>query len=137
VKSEHPDWLRDKLVRVLVQVSRTRAPDLPDVPLITEFVKTDEHKAMWNVILDMAQAGRPIAAPPGIPAEPTKTLRAAFDATVKDPAFVAEMERSRRELSPENGESVQKMLEEVAAVPSETLTKLIAYTRKSEQPPAQ
>jgi tripartite-type tricarboxylate transporter receptor subunit TctC len=137
VKSEHPDWLRDKLVRVLVQVGRTRAPDLPDVPLITEFVKTDEHKAMWNVILDMAQAGRPIAAPPGIPPEATKTLRAAFDATVKDPAFVAEMERSRRELSPENGESVQKMLEEVAAVPSETLTKLIAYTRKSEQPPAQ
>jgi tripartite-type tricarboxylate transporter receptor subunit TctC len=137
VKSEHPNWVRDKLVRVLVQFARTRAPDLPDVPLIMEFVKTDEHKAMWNVILDMAEAGRPVTAPPGIPAELTKTLRAAFDATVKDPAFVAEMERSRRELSPENGESVQKMLEEVAAVPSATLTKLIAYTRKSEQPPAQ
>jgi tripartite-type tricarboxylate transporter receptor subunit TctC len=134
VKSERPNWLRDKLVRVLVQVGRTRAPDLADVPLIMDFVKTDEHKAMWSVILDMAQAGRPITAPPGIPAELTKTLRAAFDATVKDPAFVAEMECGRRELSPENGESMQKMLEEVAGTPTETLTKLIDYTRKSEQP---
>src|SRR5262245_15824166 len=133
VKSERPNWLRDKLVRVLVQVAKTRAPDLPDVPLIMDYVKTDEHKAIWNVILAMAQVGRPVAAPPGIPAELTTTLRAAFSATVKDPAFVAEMDRGRRELSPESGESMQKMLEEVAATPPETLTKLIAYTRRSEQ----
>jgi len=134
VKSERPNWLRDKLVRILVQIGRTRAPDLPDVPLITDFVKSDEHKAMWNVILDMAQAGRPVAAPPGIPVELTKTLRAAFDATVKDPAFVAEMERGRRELSPESGEAIQRMLDEVAGTPAETLAKLIDYTRKSNQP---
>jgi tripartite-type tricarboxylate transporter receptor subunit TctC len=134
VKSERPNWLRDKLVRVLVQVGKTRAPDLPDVPLIMDFVKTAEHKAMWTVILAMAQAGRPVTAPPGIPPELTRTLRAAFDATVKDPAFAAEMERGRRELSPESGESMQKMLEEVAATPAETLTKLIGYTRKSDQP---
>ncbi len=134
VKSERPNWLRDKLVRVLVQVGRTRAPDLPDVPLIMDFVKTAEHRAMWNVILAMAQVGRPVTAPPGIPAELTTTLRAAFDATIRDPAFVAEMERGRRELSPEGGAAMQKMLEEVAATPPETLTKLIAYTRKSDQP---
>src|SRR5262249_61543879 len=108
---------------ILVQIGRTRAPDLPDVPLITDFVKSDEHKAMWNVILDMAQAGRPVAAPPGIPVELTKTLRAAFDATVKDPAFVAEMERGRRELSPESGEAIHRMLAEVAGTPAATLAK--------------
>jgi hypothetical protein len=89
---------------------------------------------MWTVILAMAQAGRPVTAPPGIPGDLTRTLRAAFDATVKDPAFVAEMERGRRELSPESGVAMQKMLEEVAATPPETLTKLIGYTRKSDQP---
>jgi len=132
VKSERPNWLRDKQVRVLVQVGKTRQPDLPDVPLITDFVKKDEDKAMWNVILTMAQVGRPVGAPPGIPAELTKTLRAAFSATLKDPAFISEMERGRRELSPESGETMQKLLEEVAAVPAETLTKLIGYTRRSE-----
>ena len=56
----------------------------------------------------------------------------AFAATIKDPGFIAEMERGRRELSPENGAAMQKMLEEVSAVPRETLTKLIDYTRHSE-----
>jgi tripartite-type tricarboxylate transporter receptor subunit TctC len=118
---------------VLVQFARTRAPDLPDVPLITDYVRTDEHKAMWNVILSMAQVGRPVTAPPGIPAELTKVLRTAFSATVKDPAFIAEMQRGRRELSPEDGETMQRLLADVAATSPETLTKLIGYTRKSEQ----
>jgi len=130
VKSERPNWIRDKLVRVIVQVARTRAPDLPDVPLIMDYVKTDEHKAMWNVILAMATVGRPVTAPPGIPAELTKILRAAFSATVADRSFIAEMERGRRELSPESGETMQKLLEDVAATPPATLTKLIEYTRR-------
>jgi tripartite-type tricarboxylate transporter receptor subunit TctC len=132
VKSERPNWLRDKQVRILVQVAKTRQPDLPDVPLIMDFVKMEEHRAMWNVMLAMATVGRPVAAPPGISPELTRTLRAAFAATIKDPAFIAEMERGRRELSPESGESMQKMLEDVAATPQETLTKLIAFTRRSE-----
>ena len=132
VKSERPNWIRDKQVRVLVQFARTRQPDLAEVPLITDYVKKDEDRAMWNVILSMAQVGRPVGAPPGIPKELTSILRHAFSKTVNDPAFIADMERSRRELSPENGEAMQKMLEEVAAVPVQTLTKLIDYTRRSE-----
>jgi hypothetical protein len=115
-----------------VQFARTRAPDLPDVPLVTDFVKTDEHKLMWNVILAMAQVGRPVTAPPGIAPELTKMLRKAFTDTVRDPAFVAEMERGRRELSPEDGETMQRLLDEVSATTPETLTKLIGYTRRSE-----
>ena len=132
VKSERPNWVRDKQVRVLVQFARTRAPDLLDVPLVTDFVKTAEHKLMWNVMLAMAEVGRPVTAPPGIAPELTKVLRKAFTDTVSDPAFVAEMERGRRELSPEDGETMQRLLDEVSATPPETLTKLIGYTRRSE-----
>src|SRR5262249_37390788 len=60
VKSERPNWLRDKQVRVLVQFARTRAADLPNVPMITDYAKTDEAKAMWAVMLAMAQVGRPV-----------------------------------------------------------------------------
>jgi tripartite-type tricarboxylate transporter receptor subunit TctC len=130
VKSERPNWIRDKLVRVIVQVARTRAPDLPDVPLIMDYVKTDEHKAMWNVMLAMATVGRPATAPPGIPAELTPILRDAFAATMADPTFTAEMERGRRELSPENAQTMQKLLADVAATPPATLAKLIEYTRR-------
>src|SRR5205823_4106461 len=113
MKAERPNWLRDRQVRVLVQIAPTKHRDLPDVPLIMDYVRRDEDKAMWNVILAMATAGRPIAAPPETPPELIKILRAAFAATLNDPAFVAEMERTRRELTPESGEAMQQLLEDV------------------------
>ena len=64
---------------------------------------------------------------------PTRSLRVTHgNLKARDPAFVAEMERGRRELSPEDGETMQRLLDGVAATPTETLTKLIGYTRRSE-----
>jgi tripartite-type tricarboxylate transporter receptor subunit TctC len=127
MKSNRPNWVKDKQVRPLVQIAKVRQPDLPDVPLIMDFVKKDEDRIMWTVALSMAQAGRPVAAPPGVPADLVKILRKAFNDTMKDPDFIADMERTRRDVSPETGESMVKLLEEVAAFPSATLSKLTTY----------
>jgi tripartite-type tricarboxylate transporter receptor subunit TctC len=127
MKSNRPNWVKDKQVRPLVQIAKVRQPDLPDVPLIMDFVKKDEDRIMWTVALSMAQAGRPVAAPPGVPADLVKILRKAFNDTMKDPDFIADMERTRRDVSPETGESMMKLLEEVAAFPSATLSKLTTY----------
>jgi tripartite-type tricarboxylate transporter receptor subunit TctC len=132
MKTQRPKWIKDKLVRMIVQVARTKQPDLPDVPLIMEFVKTDEGRAMWNVMLRMAEVGRPVAAPPGIPAEAAKILETAFEATIKDEGFIAEMVRTGREVTPENGAAMQRALAEVSKQPKPLLTKLIDYTRHSE-----
>jgi tripartite-type tricarboxylate transporter receptor subunit TctC len=131
MKVERPNWLRDKLVSVIVQFARARHPDLPNVPLIMDYVKKPEDRAMWNVILVMASVGRPVTAPPGISAELANILRTAFAATMKDAAFIAEMERTQRELSPETGETMQRMLEEVAATPAQTLAKLSSYIKRN------
>ena len=45
LKSEHPDWVKNKTLSILVQVGSEKHPDLPDVPTIMEFVKNPEHKA--------------------------------------------------------------------------------------------
>jgi tripartite-type tricarboxylate transporter receptor subunit TctC len=131
MKVERPDWLRDRKVSIIVQVARTKHADLPDVPLIMDYVKKPEDRAMWNVILAMATVGRPVTAPPGIPGELAKVLRAAFTDTMKDPGFAAEMARTQRELSPETGETMQQLLEEVAATPRETLAKLNSYIKRN------
>jgi tripartite-type tricarboxylate transporter receptor subunit TctC len=133
MKTQRPNWIRDKQVRILVQIARAKQPDLPNVPLVMDYVKTDEHKAMWNVMLTMATVGRPVAAPPGVPAERVTILRDAFDATMKDRDFLAEMERTGRDVPPENALEMQRALEEVAKVPKATLTKLIDYTRHSQE----
>lgn len=88
---------------------------------------------MWNVALAMAQVGRPVAAPPGIPKEQADILRKAFWDTMQDPAFVADMEKNRREVSPENAESMERILQEVAATPESTLAKLVTYMQASDK----
>jgi tripartite-type tricarboxylate transporter receptor subunit TctC len=130
LKALRAHWLHDKLVNVIVQVGREKHPDLPDVPMIEEFVKEGEYKLMWNVMVAIGTMGRPLAAPPGTPAELVKILRAGFDATMKDPEYLAEMERSRRELEPVGGVELQQMLADVARAPKDTLEKLNAWIRR-------
>jgi tripartite-type tricarboxylate transporter receptor subunit TctC len=133
MKANRPAWVKDKLVRVLLQIGRDKQSDLPGVPLIMDYVKDAEGRVMWNVALAMAQVGRPVAAPPGIPAELAGILRKAFWETMKDPAFVAEMENANREVSPENAETMERLLAEVAKTPAGTLSKLVTYMGSSEK----
>jgi tripartite-type tricarboxylate transporter receptor subunit TctC len=130
LKAGKPHWLRDKLVNVIVQVGRAKHPDLQNVPMITEFLKDPEHKAMWTVMTAVGTVGRPVVAPPGLPAELVKILRTGFTATMKDRDYRAEMEKSRREVDPVYGDEVQKILAEVAKVPKSTLVRLNEYIKR-------
>lgn len=126
-KSEKPEWVRENKLTILVQISNTKHPDLPNVPTVMEFVKDPEHKAIWNIMLAQKAMGRPFAAPPGVPKDRVQALRAAFMATSKDPAFIADMEKQGRELLPVSGEEIQKMLEEVGNQPKALLAKVDSY----------
>lgn len=130
LKASRSQWLRDKQVNLLVQVDRRRHADLPDVPLVLDYVKTPEHRTMWNVMAIVASLGRPLAAPPGVPLDLVETLRSAFSATMKDPAYLAEMQKSNREVSPIDGGDMQRMMQEVSAVPKDTLVQLNAWIRR-------
>lgn len=130
LKASRPQWLKDKLVNLIVQVGRTKHPDLANVPLVYDYVKEPEHRVMWDVMTAIATLGRPLAAPPGVPAEQVAILRKAFAATMKDPEYLAEMEKSNRELTPTSGEDMQQMMQEVSAVPPATLAKLNSWIRR-------
>jgi tripartite-type tricarboxylate transporter receptor subunit TctC len=128
LKVDKADWVKNDKINVIVQIGRQKHPDLPNVPLIMDFVQGDENKTIWNVMLAMAALGRPFAAPPGVPVEQVRTLRQAFDATIKDPAFVADMQKSRRELTPVSGAAMQAMIADVAKTPKEVLGKIDRLT---------
>jgi hypothetical protein len=130
LKALRSHWLRDKQVNVIIQVGREKHPDLPNVPMIEAFVKDPEHKVMWEVMVALGTLGRPVVAPPGVPPELVKLLRAGFDATMKDREYRAEMERTRRELEPVGGAEIQALLASVTKVPKATLTKLNDFIRR-------
>ena len=60
---------------------------------------------------------RPFAGPPGLPPKIATMLRRAFDATMKDEAFLAEAKKIQAEVLPSTGEEVQKLVARLYATP--------------------
>jgi tripartite-type tricarboxylate transporter receptor subunit TctC len=70
--------------------------------------------------------GRPIGVGPGVPADRVAALRKAFDATLTDPDFIAEAKKSRMDIGPMDGATVQRLIEDVQGAPAELRTKVRA-----------
>jgi tripartite-type tricarboxylate transporter receptor subunit TctC len=108
---------RDNEIKVLLQVGRQKHPDLPNVAFLADLMKTDEDRAVISLIFDKYQMGRPFFTPPGVPADRVALLRTAFDATMKDPAFIADADAVKLELSPLPGLEVQALIDRLYASP--------------------
>ena len=118
------DWLRDGKVRILLQYGAERLPALSDVPAAAELAGTEEDRALlrfYAVKFDMA---RPLTAPPEIPPERLSALRAAFDATMKDPRYLEEAERIGLDVSPLGGEQIEALIRQVQATPEPVVARL-------------
>jgi len=123
IKSGHAQWVKDGTIKLLVQLSLAKHPDLPDVPLIMDLVKTPEQRAILRLVFARQVMGRPFLAPPGLPPERLALLRRAFMATMKDAAFLAEAEKIKLEITPVDGEAVQKLVAEIYATPPDIVRK--------------
>ncbi|HEU0072001.1 MAG TPA: tripartite tricarboxylate transporter substrate-binding protein [Alphaproteobacteria bacterium] len=113
VMTQHPDWVRDKKINILVQISSAKHPDLPNVRLIDEFAKTQEDKDVLDFLFARQVFGRPFVIPPGVATERVNALRTAFDDAVKSPALIADAEKQKQELTPVSGLEVQALIEKL------------------------
>jgi hypothetical protein len=111
LKASHPDWIKGNKLNVIIQMGLTRLPDLPNVPSAIDLVANEEDRQVLELILIPQEMGRPYVAPPGIPADRLAVLRRAFEATWKDPDYIAEAQRLQMEIEPMTGDEMQKMLE--------------------------
>ena len=126
VRSLHPAWLSDKKITILVQYALTRHPELKDVPMSWELGRNPEEQQILKVVANATEVGKMIMAPPAMPADRVQALRRAFDLTMKDPEFVAELKANRVELGPMAGEDLQKLVVELGAVSPAILDKVKA-----------
>ena len=126
---EHADWVRDKTVNVILQTSMTPAPDLPGVPLVVDLAKGDEQRQILELISLGAEFGRSIVAPPGTPPERVAELRAAYAATIKDPAFQADAKAAKLDLDPLTGEGIQAVVDRAFRYPSDIVAKSAELAR--------
>ena len=123
LKSARKQWLDSGSVKVLVQLALHKHPDLAGVPLITDFAKSDEERAMLKLIFARGALGCPFLAPPGIPPERAAILRRAFDETMRDPAFLAEAMKAGLEVAPIGGAALQDLVAEIYRTPNDVVAK--------------
>jgi tripartite-type tricarboxylate transporter receptor subunit TctC len=115
IVSRNREWLTDKRIRITLQIALAKHEDLLDVPLIMELVSDPRQNAALKLIVSRQSIARPFAAPPEVPPERIEILRQAFDATMRDQDFLAEMRSQTLEVRPLGGAAVQKLMRDIYA----------------------
>jgi len=124
MKANHPNWLSERKINILFQVGPKREADLPDTPLWSELEDNAEERQVLEVLSGDVAVGRPILTAPDVPAERVQALRQAFDATVKDPRFIAAAEQQRMYLNPMTGEELQQIVGKILSPSPAVIAKI-------------
>jgi tripartite-type tricarboxylate transporter receptor subunit TctC len=117
VNQRKPEWIPKKVVNALLQAGSESPDMLKGVPNVLDLAKTDEQRKTLEYLYAGQDIGRPFVAPPGLPPERLKMLRDAFNATMKDPEFIADVKRNKFDLEPETGEHLASLIARIYATP--------------------
>jgi tripartite-type tricarboxylate transporter receptor subunit TctC len=133
MKAARPHWIKDNKLNVIVQLGLARLPELPDVPAALDLVTDPVKKQVLELILIRQEIGRPVAAPPGVPVDRLESLRRAFDATMRDPEFLAEAEKAQLEIEPLGAHEIAMLLASAFATPRSIVQQAAALIEPSAQ----
>ncbi len=111
--TRYDEWKSGEL-RIIIQTGFEKAPELEGVPHIYDLAKSEDDKKVMDLLYGTHVLGRPVSAPPELPAGRTAALRAAFDATMKDPQFLAEAKKQRMPIDPWSGPEMEKVIQRFA-----------------------
>jgi tripartite-type tricarboxylate transporter receptor subunit TctC len=110
IKSLRPQWITEGKVLIPIMISERRSAEFPNAPSIMEFAKDEAMRQQLRLLIVTQDLDRPVLTPPGLPPERVKVLRDAFDATMADPAFRADIGRLRLTLDWVRGDEVAKTI---------------------------
>ena len=116
IRTNHPDWLTEKKIKVFYAQGAHRIAELPDAPGLLDLAVDEKSRQILGLLGSGPDIGRTIVTEPGIPPERAAALRQAFQETMQDPEFVADIKQRNLTIEPLEGKEVQTMVE--AVVPS-------------------
>jgi tripartite-type tricarboxylate transporter receptor subunit TctC len=129
VIGKRPDWISSGTVRVLFQGGAKPNPELKDVPFINDLAKSEDDRKAIEFLYAGQGIGRPFFAPPGLSPDVLKMMRDAFNATMKDPEFIAEVKLKKLTLAPETGEYMEKLIAKIYATPKPIVDRIAALIK--------
>jgi tripartite-type tricarboxylate transporter receptor subunit TctC len=129
-------YVRDQIgkgqMRLLIQMAETRDPQHADTPTIMDLVSAPVDRQIVQLVLDRVAIGRPVVAPPELPAERLALLRAAFWQAVNDAAFLADAETLRLAVDPIDGAGAQAIVRRLYASPPEVVARMRTIVQLAE-----
>ena len=123
ILQERASWIKERKVTVLTQIGDEREKDFPDVPLMHELARTTEQRQILNLISLPPALGRPFFTTPDVPADRVAALRNAFDATMKDEAFLNEAKQLNLEMNPFGSERAASIVNQTINSSPELIAK--------------
>ena len=129
MKTTRKAQLDDKKAFIAIQYLLKRAPDLPDVPAVVELATNDADRLLLTFAAASGDIGRAFIAPPGVAPERVKILRDAFDATMKDPELLAEVNKAQLDFEPAPAAELERLVKVTLATPAaivERMEKILA-----------
>jgi tripartite-type tricarboxylate transporter receptor subunit TctC len=121
LRGDHPDWLSEKKVDVVVQFALKRNPDLPEVPSAMEFVKDEKDRRLYQLLFATLEAGRPFAIAKGTPPDRVAALRKAFAELSQDGEFLRELQQRGGSVEYLTGEEVEQLISSIYATPRDVI----------------
>lgn len=133
VKGTSQEWLDKGFIRVVAQLGMKPHPELTErkVPFLLDKAPDPTSRRLMEVLFSRLAIGRPILAPPGVPPDRLELLRAAFDKTMKDSAFLTETSKLGLEVDPIGGAEVEKLIRKIFDYPADILKKATQIVMES------
>jgi tripartite-type tricarboxylate transporter receptor subunit TctC len=129
--STRPNWLRDRVAKVVLQYGPDPLAELPNVAWAPERITNPDDKVLFLTATAPNALGRPLLMPPDVPADRLAAMRKALMETFADPAFKAEAEAMGLLINaPRTGEQLQDVVNKAYAAPAA----IIERVRKLEKP---
>jgi hypothetical protein len=125
-----PEWLREGKFRILLQISTAKHPALGTVPIVIDLAANERQRQIMKLLFARQLWGRPFVAPPQVPEPRLAALRKAFSDTLNDPAFREEAQRAKLEITPVDGETIQREVADVFM----TLPDVVAAAKNATKP---
>jgi len=129
IRIRRPGWIPEKKISLLLQGGAAPDAELKGVPFVLDLARNAEEKQAIEFLYAGQGIGRPFVAPPDMPPDRLKMLRDAFAATMHDPDFIAEVEKSKLDLAPDSGEHLAAWIAKIYATPKPIVDKITALIK--------
>ena len=131
LQSTKPTWLKEGMVRPLVQYGPGKEPEIGNVPFALDLIKEPDDKLLMDAAFAPLAVGRPYLMPPDVPEDRVAAMRKALDDTFNDPEFLALATQMNLGVNqPQTGQEIHELIRKAYDMPPKVIERL----RKLQQP---